>query len=192
METIDLLRIKLARFERRVITNSSLTRSAVLLPIARGREGLDLLFTKRTERVEHHKGQISFPGGACDPSDATPFETALRESQEEIGLPPSAVSLLGSMDDIRTPSGFIVTPVVGYIEKLPPLRLNADEVAEVVLVPLEKFFDDSLRRSEFREVEGNTFEVFFYDVWKEPVWGATALFVKRLVDLLGSPASPAK
>jgi len=187
LDTIDRLRKKLARYERRVVAAGSLTKSAVLIPIVKGASGLELLLTKRTDRVEHHKGQISFPGGACDPAEITPSETALRESQEEIGLPPSAVSLLGPMDDIQTPSGFIITPVVGYIETLPPLHLNADEVAEVVLVPFEKFFDDTLRRSKSREVEGKIVEVFFYDVWKEPVWGATALFVKRLVDLLKSP-----
>jgi len=187
LDTIDRLRKKLAHYDRRVIAAGTLTKSAVLIPITKRTEGLELLFTKRTDRVEHHKGQISFPGGACDPAETTPAETALRESQEEIGLPPSAVALLGAMDDIRTPSGFIVTPVVGYIETLPTLHLNDEEVAEVVFVPLEKFFDEGVRRSKFREVEGKTTEVFFYDVWKEPVWGATALFVKRLVDLLRSP-----
>lgn len=147
---------------------------------------MELLFTKRTESVEHHKGQISFPGGAFDGLDKTPADTALRESFEEIGLDPAAVSLLGTMDDLQTPTGFIVTPLIGYIENLPPLHLNAEEVAQVILIPIERFFDDSLRRSDFRERDGAKVEIYSYDVWKEPVWGATALFVKQLVDLLRS------
>lgn len=186
MRSIISIKEKLARYERRVISRNALTRSAVLVPITKTVNGLELLFTKRTENVEHHKGQISFPGGAFDPADTTSSDTALRESFEEIGLSPAAVSLLGTMDDLQTPSGFIVTPVIGYIEHLPPLRINSEEVAQVILIPLERFFDDSLRRSSFLERDGAKVEVFFYDVWNEPVWGATAFFVKKLVDLLKS------
>ena len=178
------LRETLMRYERRIFKEDSLKKSAVLVPIVKSGHGLELLFTKRTDTVEHHKGQVSFPGGAVEPGDATLAETALRETTEEIGLAPSAVSILGTMDDLQTPTGFIITPIVGYIHQLPPLRINNDEVAEIVRIPLEKFFDDANRRSEFRERDGVRIEVFFYDVWREPVWGATAFFVKRLVDLL--------
>lgn len=175
---------RLVCYERRIITSASLKKSAVLIPIVRSEQGLELLFTKRTDSVEHHKGQVSFPGGAVDEGDATLVETALRETSEEIGLDRSAVSVLGAMDDLQTPSGFIVTPIVGYVYQLPPLRMNVEEVAEVILIPLEKFLDSSLRHSEFRERNGVKIEVFFYDVWREPVWGATAFFVKRLVEVL--------
>ncbi len=186
LERIVSIKEKLARYRRRVIIRDSLIRSAVLVPIIKTANGLELLFTKRTESVEHHKGQISFPGGSFDPADRTSSDTALRETFEEIGLSPASVSLLGTMDDLQTPTGFVVTPVIGYIENLPPLHLNSQEVAQVILIPLEKFFDDSHRRSSFMERDGTKIEVFFYDVWNEPVWGATALFVKKLVDLLKS------
>ena len=187
LDRIVSIKEKLARYQRRAIIRDSLIRSAVLVPITETANGLELLFTKRTESVEHHKGQISFPGGAFDPADRTSSDTALREAFEEIGLSPAAVSLLGLMDDLQTPTGFVVTPVIGYIESLTPLHLNPEEVAQVILIPLEKFFDDSLRRSSFVEREGTKIEVFHYDVWNEPVWGATAYFVKRLVDLLTNP-----
>ena len=180
------IRDRLVSYERNVIISASLRKSAVLIPIVRSDLGLQLLFTKRTDSVEHHKGQVSFPGGAVDEGDATIVETALREASEEIGLERAAVSVLGAMDDLQTPSGFVVTPIIGYIDQLPPLRMNAEEVAEVILIPLEKFFDSSLRHSEFRERNGLKIEVFFYNVWREPVWGATAFFVKRLVDVLQS------
>ncbi len=88
------------------------------------------------------------------------------------------------MDDLQTPSGFVVTPVVGFIERLPPLTVNPEEVTQVIFVPLEKFFDDSLRHSDIRKRDGISVEVFSYDVWEEPVWGATAFFVNQLVSLL--------
>jgi 8-oxo-dGTP pyrophosphatase MutT (NUDIX family) len=149
--------------------------------------GMELLFTKRTDTMEHHKGQISFPGGAADETDTSLADTALRESSEEIGLDRSAVSILGMMDDLQTPSGFIVTPVVGFIEHLPPLQSNSDEVAEVIFIPLRLFFDDSRRHSKIIELNGMKREVYFFDVWKEPVWGATAFFVKQLVDVVRNP-----
>jgi 8-oxo-dGTP pyrophosphatase MutT (NUDIX family) len=165
----------------------SFTSSAVLVPIVKNPAGLELLFTKRTDTVEHHKGQISFPGGAADETDTSPAETALRESSEEIGLDRSAVSILGMMDDLQTPSGFIVTPVVGFINQLPPLLINKDEVVEVILIPMQLFFDDSKRHSKIIELNGTKREVYFFDVWKEPVWGATAFFVKQLVDVVRNP-----
>lgn len=182
--TLPFLRERLAGYQRRRIEKSGLTASAVLIPIVRTENGLELLFTKRSETVEHHKGQISFPGGATDDLDRSPADTALRESFEEIGLEPAAAAVIGMMDDLQTPSGFIVTPVVGFIEQLPPLRINPEEVAQIICIPLEKFFDDSLRHSEMRERDGMKIEIFSYNVWKEPVWGATAFFVKQLVSLI--------
>jgi NUDIX domain. len=179
-----LIQEKLKHYERRIINSDSLTKSAVLIPIVKTENGLKLLFTKRTETVEHHKGQISFPGGAADTIDLSPVDTALRESFEEIGIERSAISVIGMMDDLQTPSGFVVTPVVGFIEHLPSLIVNAGEVAQVILIPLENFFDDTIRHSDIRERDGIKVEVFFYEVWKEPVWGATAFFVKQLVNLL--------
>jgi len=182
--TPSFIRERLAGYQRRTIDRSSLTKSAVLIPIVRTENGLELLFTKRSETVEHHKGQISFPGGAADKRDRSPADTALRESFEEIGLDPTAIDVIGVMDDLQTPSGFVVTPVVGFIQQLPPLRINPDEVAQIIFIPLEKFFDDSLRHAEIRVRDGASIEVFSYDLWDEPVWGATAFFVKQLVSLL--------
>lgn len=147
---------------------------------------LHLMLTKRTDDVEHHKGQISFPGGMVDDADASDTDTALRELDEETGIPRDRITVLGTLNDIHIPSGFIVTPVVGYIASLCELRTSAAEVAEVLLVPFEKFFDPSLRRLETRELKGMMRQVYFYDVWKEPVWGATAHIIKQFTDLLSA------
>jgi 8-oxo-dGTP pyrophosphatase MutT (NUDIX family) len=182
--TPSFIRERLAGHQPRSISKGTLTKSAVLIPIVKRGNGLELLFTKRSESVEHHKGQISFPGGSTDTVDLSPADTALRESFEEIGLDRSAVTIIGVLDDLQTPSGFVVTPVVGFIEHLPPLHINLEEVTQLIFVPLEKFFDDSLRHSDIRERDGKKIEVFFYEVWEEPVWGATAFFVNQLVSLL--------
>jgi 8-oxo-dGTP pyrophosphatase MutT (NUDIX family) len=181
--TIDIIRSVLQQHRSTRDSSLGLKHAAVLVPIVKKDHSLHLLLTKRTDSVEHHKGQISFPGGMEERSDESPVFTALRETEEEIGIPHSSVSVIGMLDDFHIPTGFIVTPVVGYIEHLPDLRISSDEVAEVLFVPLEKFFNDQLRRSEKRELAGIRREVFFYDVWKEPVWGATAHIIKELTDL---------
>ncbi len=161
------------------------TRKACVLVTLVNKEGeLHLLLTKRTDSVEHHKGQISFPGGMVDDGDESESATALREVEEEIGIPRSAITILGMLDDIHIPSGFIVSPVVGYIDCLSELTTSPDEVAEVLLIPLEKFLDPSLRTLETRELKGKQRQVYFYHVWKEPVWGATAHIIKQLTDLI--------
>ncbi|MCX6137653.1 MAG: CoA pyrophosphatase [Ignavibacteriales bacterium] len=172
--------------QRKTITDSVYRRSAVLLPILIVDGIPSLLFTKRTETVETHKGQISFPGGTEDDGDGSPAGTALREAQEEIGLPSEMVDVLGMLDDIQTPTGFIITPVVGWIEESVTLQLNHGEVAECFSVPLEHFTDTVRRSSRLLERNGVSIEVYFYDVWKEPVWGATAFCVKQLMDSITS------
>jgi 8-oxo-dGTP pyrophosphatase MutT (NUDIX family) len=110
----------------------------VLVTLVRKDDRLHLLLTKRTDSVEHHKGQISFPGGMVDDGDESETATALREVEEEIGIPRTSISILGILDDIHIPSGFVVSPVVGYVECLSELRTSPDEVAEVLLIPLGK------------------------------------------------------
>ncbi len=166
------------------MSDDNARKACVLVTLVNKANHLHLLLTKRTDTVEHHKGQISFPGGMVDEDDESETATALREAEEEIGIPRSMINILGTLDDIHIPSGFVVTPVVGYIDCLSEIKTSADEVAEVLMIPLEKFFDPSLRTLETRELKGKHRQVYFYHVWKEPVWGATAHIIKQLVDLI--------
>jgi 8-oxo-dGTP pyrophosphatase MutT (NUDIX family) len=175
---------KLSQHKRITLSREENRKACVLVTLVNIEERLHLLLTKRTETVEHHKGQISFPGGMTDESDASDTATALREIEEEVGIPETMIEVLGVLDDIHIPSGFVVTPIVGYIESLSELRTSTDEVAEVLLIPLERFFDPALRRQEIRELKGINRQVFVYDVWKEPVWGATAHIIKQFTDLV--------
>lgn len=179
-----IIKNKISSHVPKSIPDGGAFRACVLMPIVLHESSLHLLLTKRTESVEHHKGQISFPGGMVDHGDTSPIHTALRELEEEIGIKESAVTIIGQLDDIHIPSGFVVTPIVGFIESLNGMKANNDEVAEVILIPLKKFFDTTLQHTEVRELMGIKHPVYFYNVWKEPVWGATAHIIKQFTNII--------
>jgi 8-oxo-dGTP pyrophosphatase MutT (NUDIX family) len=172
--------------------------AAVLIPIVASPEPT-LIFTQRTENLPSHSGQISFPGGRIDETDASPQAAALREAEEEIALDPSSVRILGSMDDIETfVSGYVVTPVIGWIEKPPSLTPNPAEVAAVLEVPLSELTEEIRAEPGFRHRD-RTFPTEAW-IWRDNViWGVTAriirLFLYRLAeaglaDAPGETASP--
>jgi 8-oxo-dGTP pyrophosphatase MutT (NUDIX family) len=133
--------------------------------------------------VGHHKGQISFPGGACEPEDADLLATALRETEEEIGVPPESVEVLGFLDDFPTITSFVITPVVGVIPYPFSYVLNEDEVDSVIEVPVSFFLDPGSLRVEQREYQGSVFDVLFWDYGPHTIWGATARILKGFLDL---------
>lgn len=169
---------------RRKIDDPNLRRAAVLI-LFYARDGiLHVLLTKRTSIVEHHKGQISFPGGSADEGDSSLIETALRETMEEIGLEISGVRILGLYHDQWTPTGFSITPVVGYIPSLPPLKPNRHEVEEIIEIPVSFFLDPANGEVRRMERAGKTVDVHFYRYGNHEVWGATAAILRSfLADL---------
>jgi 8-oxo-dGTP pyrophosphatase MutT (NUDIX family) len=160
-------------------------KSAVLVPLLQNDGGFTVLFTRRTETVETHKGQISFPGGMADGIDSSLVETALREAHEEIGLLKENVEVLGVLDDIPTPTGFVITPVVGLMAVRPHLKLNSNEVAEVFEVSLDFLSHSANARMEKRMVGGREYEIWFYDAGSHIIWGATGRIVRDLLVTLG-------
>ncbi|MDQ7841548.1 MAG: CoA pyrophosphatase [bacterium] len=194
MDTLVLLRSRLRTAVPRDLPSdsppSSFRRAAVLVPLFESGGAAYLLLTKRTEKVEYHKGQISFPGGRQEDGDADLLETALRETHEEIGLAPSAVEVWGRLDEIEViASGFAVTPFVGLVPPPVGLRPNPDEIAEIVAVPLASFLDPANLRVEHVLREGRSVELVYYENIPHLVWGATARIIKGLVELL-APESP--
>lgn len=167
-------------------TPPEVTPAAVLIPLVDGVGGFEVILTKRTDTVETHKGQIAFPGGMADATDAGPTHTALRETEEEIGVPPSMIQVVGVLNELVTPTDFAITPVVGYLPKVPTFKPNTDEVSEIFLVPLEFFARPSEGRRETRMVRGEQREVWFYQ-WKEhTIWGATARLLRDLMEEMDS------
>jgi 8-oxo-dGTP pyrophosphatase MutT (NUDIX family) len=133
-----------------------------------------VLFTQRTTQLKAHSGQVSFPGGRAEPGDASPEFTALRESQEEIGLAPERVEILARLPDYHTRTGFRVTPIVGLLT--PPLELAPDprEVAEVFEVPLAFLLDPGNHLRRTREFKGQTVGFYEMNFGERTIWGATA------------------
>lgn len=173
---------------RAVVARKDLIGSAVLVPIVYEQGGPDLLLTQRTDRVETHKGQIAFPGGMVDPGDCDRTHTALREAEEEIGLVRSSVEICGLLDDLATPTGFVITPVVGLLHERPRLLLNEHEVAEAFYVPLRFFCEPANAEREFHTAGGELREVWIYRYNGRVIWGATAAVIRHLVELIMRPA----
>jgi 8-oxo-dGTP pyrophosphatase MutT (NUDIX family) len=173
----------LARRVRSKVEAPSLICAAVLIPLLSKNGEWYVLVTQRTQHVEHHKGQISFPGGACDPDDADLQATALRETFEEIGVPPESVEILGALDDFVTVTDFVVSPFVGVIPHPLAYRLNGREVDAVIEVPISYLRDRTHLRVEQREYQGRVHDVLFWDYGPYTIWGATAHMLKSLLDL---------
>jgi 8-oxo-dGTP pyrophosphatase MutT (NUDIX family) len=179
--SVEQIRKFLEGHRRRELEKSHLKKAAVLMLFYPKGEELFVLLTKRTEDVEHHKGQVSFPGGSHDEDDVNLVATALRESEEEIGLPQHAVQVFGMFDEYETPSGFAITPVIAYAHCLPPLKHNAIEVAEILEVPLSLFLDKRNERVEKRVRLGTVLDVYFYRFGDHEIWGATAAILRAFL-----------
>jgi 8-oxo-dGTP pyrophosphatase MutT (NUDIX family) len=157
--------------------------AAVLVPLVWHDEEWHLLYTRRTDRVESHKGQVSFPGGACDEGETTPEETALREADEEIGLNPNDVKVLGRLVNMITITYFRVTPVVGVIKWPAVFRVGEHEVARVFTIPLGWLANPS-NRWEFT-LPGTTRSLIAYHPYDgELLWGATARMTVDFLNVL--------
>lgn len=158
--------------------------AAVLVPLVWHVQEWHLLFTRRTDRVESHKGQVSFPGGACDEGETTPEETALREADEEIGIRPTDIKVLGRLANLITISYFRVTPVVGVVKWPTVFRVGEHEVARVFTIPLEWLANES-NRWQF-EIPGRNRSVIAYHPYDgELLWGATARMTVDFLKVLG-------
>ncbi|HEX2235046.1 MAG TPA: CoA pyrophosphatase [Actinomycetota bacterium] len=157
--------------------------AAVLIPVVAAPRPT-LVLTVRTQTLSSHRGQISFPGGSIDDSDPSPEAAALREAHEEIGLDPAAVTVLGRLDAIATyVSGYVVTPVVGWLARRPRLAPSAGEVAEVLEVPVADLTDD-IRLDPGFSLGTRTYPTEAW-VWNgHVIWGVTARLVRMFLSLL--------
>ena len=168
----------------RLPASEPITPAAVLVAVIERKGALSVLLTRRAERLARHAGQISFPGGRADPGDGTPQKTALREAEEEIGLPQSSVEIVGRLDDYLVGTGYRITPVVGFVAAPPEFEPDAHEVAEVFEVPLSFVLEPANYRRDGLRVGGveRRFYVLAYGAYH--VWGATAAILVNFRDVV--------
>lgn len=160
------------------------TREAAVLMAIVNLEGPRIVLTQRRPNLKHHPGQISFPGGRREPDEEL-VDTALRESEEEIGLDRSMVSVLGQLSPLYVPpSRFLVHPFVGIVEGAPPLSPADDEVSRIILANLDQLCDYESRRTEKRTIRGCEVEVPYFSLDGEKIWGATAMMIAELTEAL--------
>jgi 8-oxo-dGTP pyrophosphatase MutT (NUDIX family) len=167
----------LRRHNKRRIVDQDLKAAAVLMPLFFDQGQYHVLFAVRSDQVNHHKGQVCFPGGTREPSDSSLLQTALRETKEEIGLEADEIEVLGELDDsITLTSQYVISPFVAMIRHPYALRTRGDEVKETFSVPLSFLMDEAnVRPDQYAfEYKGHT------------IWGATAGILGRFIDLLRS------
>ena len=163
----------------------TLRQSAVLALLHPSPEGVALLFTLRPSRLAHHGGQVSFPGGGKEDGDATLAQTALRETEEELGMSAAEVRILGQMTSLYiASSGNMVHPFVGWTSRLPPLHPDDQEVAEVLAVTLRTLLDPAALDTCVRGANGRTQTFPSYHIAQHHIWGATAMMTSELLEIV--------
>jgi len=155
--------------------------SAVLIALFDGSKGAEVVLTRRARHLTTHKGEVSFPGGRCDP-DETPVATALREAHEEVALDPRQVTVVGQLDQLATVvSRSLITPVVGTLTARPQLRAATNEVDRIFTVPLVELLDPETFREERWGAPPLDRPVHFFEVEGDTVWGATGRMLHQLL-----------
>jgi 8-oxo-dGTP pyrophosphatase MutT (NUDIX family) len=178
----------LAARRKRYIDEPERVRAAVLVPLYRERGQYHIVFIKRTDDVETHKGQISFPGGRMEKRDKTLLDTALREAFEEIGLHPQEAKILGELDDeVTTTSNYIVTPFVALIPWPYHLVMSRHEVAEIIRAPVAALLDKANIKPATETLEGGiVLDSYDYYYDGRVIWGATARILHKFLDIFKS------
>ena len=173
----------LRHHKKKKITGENLKASAVLIPLFYNQGQYHVLFTRRSEEVDFHKGEVCFPGGTREPSDSSLLQTALRETEEEISLKAEDVEILGEFDDsVTLTSNYVISPFVALIPHPYPLKADGREIREIFSVPLSFLMDEA----NFKQ------DSYAYEYEGHIIWGATARILRQFMDLLKSESGALK
>ena len=171
----------LEKHQSKKISEPGLKPSAVLLPLLKKDDAWHLLFTKRSQKVEAHKGEISFPGGMIEPGE-TPEQAVLRECEEELGIKSAQIQILGKLDEILTITGFKIQPFAGILKEGLEFNPNPEEIEEILILPLEQFLEPGRLQVENWRYQGRDYPVYFFHLPGVVVWGATAKITKNFLE----------
>lgn len=180
---IRSIKSRLSKRNRMSLEHLDLVPASVLALVYRRNARYWLLLNKRSDYVKHHKGEIAFPGGRQDPSDRDHLSTALREANEEMGISPEQVTILGELDSVATNSNYLVRPYLGTIVYPYEFHCNPKEVQKVLEVPLEDLIAPGNLREEAMWIDGNVIKTQAYACGDHIVWGATARIIAQIVEL---------
>ncbi|WP_404363540.1 NUDIX hydrolase [Marinobacter sp.] len=178
----DLLKERMADYSPRQLA-LDYPEAGILVPVTENPAKPEIIFTLRSANMTTHRGQVSFPGGRRDPEDASLEQTALRETHEEIGLPPDRVELIAPLSQVVSRYGILVTPFVGIVPEAHPLRANPAEIESIFRVPVDFFLEDRRERTDALSFLNHTFYVPCYRWGKYQIWGLSAVV---LVDFLNA------
>jgi len=186
---IDSARLELINLDQGLSKKpiaSDLIQAAVLIPITVWGDELAILFTKRTNSVNSHQNQISFPGGAIEKKDADPLAAALRETEEEIGIKKKDIEILGELEARNTSTGFYIYPFVGFIHNLDEIQINKLEVERIIYIPEKWLRDPKNSHTEiYKGRDTRTYPVIAFSNYDgEKVWGITASLVRKLLGII--------
>jgi len=181
--SLERLRSLLAKRASIAIEAPDLRRASVLIPVIRGHDAWSILFTRRAENLAAHSGQIAFPGGTVEDGEELP-DAAMREAHEEVGIPRSAVELIGRLDDIITHSGFLVAPFVGVIHEPIDYIMQEAEVVEVFEVPIETLLDPAKPEVRYVPFRNRQYPAYFYPHQQHEIWGLTGRMLKAFLDIV--------
>ena len=174
------------RYHKRTNTDANLKPAAVLIPLFYKEGHIHILLTQRSEQVIHHKGQICFPGGNYQSSDATLLQTALRETEEEIGLMAKDVEVLGELDDSSTiASGYVISPFVALIPYPYPFKANHNEIKLIFSIPLSELTNEINFQQSYPDLDKQCPISYYYHYREHIIWGVTARILNQLIELLG-------
>jgi len=182
---LDQLRKRFSEFLPSEVNHprrSEFTPSAILVPMQIQNDELNILFTKRTQSVKHHKGQISFPGGRLEDGESL-AQCALRETEEEIGLPANQVELWGQLDETLVITYYRITPFVGLIPYPFEFTLQSTETERLIIVPVSKLLDSKAHSMAVKDFLGRDYAIHFYDVGDEVIWGATGRILTQFLKI---------
>ena len=191
MDLKDRIRTSL-KLHKRVRLPPGPIPAAVLIPLFLKEGAYHILFTKRSESLNHHGGEISFPGGVSHPEDGDTIRTALRETSEEVGIEPEEVEVLGAIDDFLSIHNYLVTPYVGFVARSGGFLPNPGEIDRIIEVPLSFLLRPGIFEVREWTWQGRTFPLFFVAYGGDTIWGLTAGMLKRFLDIVsaGGPLDP--